>query len=308
MQQLGKIRKSDDLRIIWPHEAKDFTSWLAKAENLSQLSDAIEIDLSTKEQESSVGSFSVDLLCDIEGSDKKAIVENQLEETNHDHLGKIITYAAGKDAEIIVWVVKHARDEHRQAIDWLNAHTDENIGFFLVELELLKIGESPWAPQFNVIASPNDWQKNAKTELSPTKTLQLKLWQKFNDYAKSNHSFTKEFKTRKALPHHWTDLALGMSHTYISLTANTTKNVITAAIYISNNKDLFASLKKHKKDIEKIVGAPLKWDPIPDKKASCILASKPANIKKNKDWNKLFDWYMDKSIKLKQAFKKYAKV
>ncbi|MDI3537618.1 MAG: hypothetical protein PWP30_2100 [Eubacteriaceae bacterium] len=134
--QLGKIEKIDDLRCIWPHEAYDFSQWLAQDENLQLLSDTIGIDIVLEEIESSVGDFNVDLYAYEEGTKRKIIIENQLENTDHNHLGKIITYASGKEAEVIIWIVKRARDEHKNAIEWLNQHTDENIGFFLLEIEL----------------------------------------------------------------------------------------------------------------------------------------------------------------------------
>ncbi len=133
--QLGCMKKINDLRTVWPHEAYDFSKWLAQEENLSKLSDDIGIDIVLEELESSVGNFNVDLYAKEEGTGRKIIIENQLEDTNHDHLGKIITYASGKGAEVVIWIVKHAREEHRQAIEWLNQHTDENIGFFLVEIQ-----------------------------------------------------------------------------------------------------------------------------------------------------------------------------
>ena len=138
LPELGKIERIDDLRTIWKNEARDFTGWLAEDDNLALLSEAIGIDLELEERESSVGSFSVDLFASEEGTSRKVIIENQLEDTNHDHLGKVITYAAGKDASVVIWIVKRARDEHRQAVEWLNQHTDEDIGFFLVEIELWK--------------------------------------------------------------------------------------------------------------------------------------------------------------------------
>ena len=121
--KLGKIRRITDLRTVWQHEAKDFSKWLAQESNLALLSEAIGIDIVLEELESSVGSFNVDLYAVEEGTDRKIIIENQLEDTNHDHLGKLITYASGKGAEVIVWIVKRARDEHRQAIEWLNQNT-----------------------------------------------------------------------------------------------------------------------------------------------------------------------------------------
>ncbi|MGN0478700.1 MAG: DUF4268 domain-containing protein, partial [Hominenteromicrobium sp.] len=136
MNTLGKIEKINDLRSVWPHEAHDFSKWLSHEENLALLSDTIGIEISLAERESPVGGFHVDLFATETGTGRRIIIENQLEDTDHDHLGKIITYASGKDAEVIIWIVKRARDEHRQAIEWLNQHMDENIGFFLLEIEL----------------------------------------------------------------------------------------------------------------------------------------------------------------------------
>lgn len=106
---------------------------------------------------------------------------DQLEDTNHDHLGKVITYAAGKGAEVVIWVVAHARDEHRQAIEWLNQHTDNDFGFFLVEIELWAIGDSLPAPKFNVVEQPNEWAKAIKMSegLSETEQTKLAYWTKF---------------------------------------------------------------------------------------------------------------------------------
>ena len=170
--QLGKMKRITDLRTVWPHEANDFTKWLAEDANLEELGNAVGIDIDLEERESSVGSFSVDLFATETGSGRKIIIENQLEDTNHDHLGKLITYASGKGAEVVIWIVKRARDEHRQAIEWLNQHTDSNIGFFLVEIELWQINDSLLAPKFNVVEKPNDWAKEAKKNDSVSTTQQ----------------------------------------------------------------------------------------------------------------------------------------
>ena len=117
MAQLGRMKRVTDLRSVWPHEAHDFTKWLAEEENLKELSDSIGIDIDLEERESSVGNFNVDIFATESGTGRKIIIENQLEDTNHDHLGKIITYAAGKNASYVIWIVKHAREEHKAAIE-----------------------------------------------------------------------------------------------------------------------------------------------------------------------------------------------
>ena len=141
MAILDILKEISDLREVWPHEALDFTPWLAKEENMALLADAVGLDITVDEEESPVGDFSVDIFASETGTDRKIIIENQLEDTNHDHLGKLITYASGKSADIIIWVVKRAREEHKAAIEWLNNHTDDKISFFLCEIKLYRIGD-----------------------------------------------------------------------------------------------------------------------------------------------------------------------
>ena len=156
---LGRINQVE-LREAWPHEANDFTPWLA--EHITELGDALGLEIELQEQEASVGSFSLDLLARESVTDRTVIIENQLEPTNHDHLGKLLTYAGGSEANVIVWVAKNFRDEHRQAIDWLNQRTDDDTKFFGVAVELWKIGDSLPAPHFNVVSAPNEWQRETK--------------------------------------------------------------------------------------------------------------------------------------------------
>ena len=151
MAKLGKLEKVKDLRSVWKHEANDFTNWLAEEENLNTLGEEIGIDIELISTEAKTGSFSTDILASESNTNNKIIIENQLESTDHNHLGKIITYASGHDAKIIIWIVKDVREEHRQAIDWLNEHTDEEINIFLCKIELWKIGNSEIAPKFQIM-------------------------------------------------------------------------------------------------------------------------------------------------------------
>ncbi len=307
MIELGKIERITDLRTVWKHEARDFSKWLAKEENLKELSDTIEIDIDPEELESAVGSFSVDILATDQATGRKVIIENQLEDTNHDHLGKIITYASGKDAKVIIWIVKRARDEHRQAIEWLNQHTDEEIGFFLLEIELWKIGNSAPAPKFNIIARPNDWAKTVKSHqgLSEIKKVQLEFWKAFNDYAFAKTEFNSKFSKRKAQPQHWYDLSVGSSMYHISLTANTQKKRLGTSIYFSNGKEPFEKLKSHKVAIEAELGMELDWRE--GGKHCNMIALKTGDITKNiADWNKFYDWYIEMIFKLKEILNKYS--
>lgn len=303
-QNLSKLKKVD-LREVWGHEALGFTRWLSEEENLSLLSDELGIDIKLIQTEANVGRFNVDILAEESGSSHKIIIENQLEDTNHDHLGKIITYASGYDAKIIVWIVKDYREEHQKAIDWLNEHTDETIGFFLIKIELWQIGDSKPAPKFDVIISPNEWAKTIKTntasgELTNTKLQQLDFWNKFNSFI---HEKNSRIKLRKPYPQHWYDLSIGDSHVHISITANSRDNFISCEIYISRNKDLFFFLKEKSDLIEKEIGEKAEW----------INANVDSRIKIKKEVSDVFDsnqlenyftWFYEKILLFQKIFTK----
>ena len=301
--QLETLKKVD-LRKVWNHEANDFTTWLSEKENLALLSDEIGIDILLIETEASVGKFNVDILAEEENTGKKIVIENQLEITDHDHLGKTITYASGYDAEIIIWIVKDVRDEHKQAIDWLNEHTDEKINFFAIKMELWQIGNSPCAPKFNIISKPNDWAKAVKkststSNLTETKVLQLDFWNQFKEYAQNKSS---KLKLRKAYPQHWYDISIGNSKAYISLTANSQTNLIACEIYIPDSKDLFYELETNKNKIEEELQAELEWMALDGKKASRIKLSNDADINQKEKWDQYFDWLMITAEKFQTVF------
>lgn len=307
MINLGQLKEIKDLRKVWPHEALDFTPWLAEEDNLSLLSDAVGLEITVDETESSVGDFNVDIYATETGTDRKIIIENQLEDTNHDHLGKLITYASGKTADIVIWVVKRAREEHRAAIEWLNNHTDENIAFFLLEVKLFQIGDSDIAVKFEVIEKPNDWTKEIKRQTSSSPTLQARYdyWVAFNEYAFNNAVFAKAFNRRKASTDHWMSLSVGSSACHIDLSQVRKDNNITVEWYITDDKELYQKFYSHKADIESDMGMTLDWRELPDKKASRILVIHEADFDNKDKWPEQFEWTMDAAMKMKKAFKKY---
>ncbi len=302
---LGKLEKVD-LRKIWGNEEYDFSKWLSQEENLKELGNTIGIDIILEERESSVGKYSVDIYGKEDGTDRKVVIENQLEDSNHDHLGKIITYASGKDAKTIIWIVKRARDEHRQAIEWLNAHTDEDVGFFLLEIEVWKIGNSEPAPKFNVVSKPNDWGKNQKVNntLNKSQKIQGEFWQSFAEYGASNEKYSKEFNKRKALPQHWYDLPMGSSEYHLSLTCKTQANELGVEVYIENNKKLYDLFYESREQIEKETNLEYKWQRLDNKKASRIITSKKCDISKQENWEDYFEWLSNTALVTKLAFTK----
>ena len=257
---LGKITKAD-LRSVWKNEEYDFSAWLAEDDNLSLLSQEIGVDIRLIKKEAEVGKFSLDILAEEEATGRKIIIENQLEQTNHDHLGKIITYAAGYDAAIVIWIFQEIREEHRQAIDWLNEHTDENIAFFAIRLELWQIHDSPPAPKFTIISSPNEWAKvlkqaGNKNELTDTKLKQLDFWAKLKSYVQENKL---PVKLQTPAPQHWYNISIGVSEAHIAFTVNTRENVLACELYIAKDKELFAYLKEKSETIEQELGSKLEW-------------------------------------------------
>ena len=293
------MKRITDLRTVWPHEANDFTKWLAEESNLEELGNAVGIDIDLEERESSVGSFNVDLYATENGSGRKIIIENQLEDTNHDHLGKLITYASGKGAEVVIWIVKRARDEHRQAIEWLNQHTDSNIGFFLVEIELWQINDSLLAPKFNVVEKPNDWAKTIKSMegMSETDRLKLEFWQAFNAQMENNPSFQREFNLRKPQPCHWYDLSLGTSAYFINLNINTQKKKIDAGLYLREDKELFHKFQEQSEAFRQAVSKDVEFRDAG--KSSRILVYHSINVKDRTKWEEAANWMFETALKFK---------
>lgn len=306
-KNLSKLNKVE-LRDVWGHEAIDFTNWLALEPNLDALSEEIGIDIKFLQTEANVGKYSVDILAEGEASGKKIIIENQLEDTNHDHLGKIFTYASGYDAEIIIWIVKGVRDEHKKAIDWLNEHTDENISFFLIKIELWQIESSNPAPKFEIIASPNEWAKVIKTHpsnggLTDTKLQQLEFWNKFKDYVRENDT---RIRLQTPRPQHWYDLSMGSSDGHVALTINSRRNLIGCEIYISRDKELFNFLREQRKEIEKEIGEPIEW--VDAAVASRIKINKEVSgVFNQAEAEKYFSWLYEKTVLFQKVFGKYLK-
>lgn len=305
MTNLGTLKEITDLRSIWPHEALNFTPWVA--ENVDLLADAVGLDITVDETESSVGDFNVDIYASETGTDRKIIIENQLEDTDHDHLGKLITYASGKGADVLIWVVKHAREEHKAAVEWLNNHTDDKIGFFLCEIKLFQIGDSQIAPAFTVVERPNDWTKEIRKKASanPTQQQRLEYWQAFNDYAFSDANFSRIFNKRKPTTDHWMDFSIGSSACHIAVSQIQKRKAVDVELYINDDKELFKSLFAHKDEIEKNMEMELEWKELPERKASRILIEKTVDLDDRATWPEQFDYIMDTCIKMKRAFKRY---
>lgn len=297
--RLDKLIKIKDLREVWKNESADFTPWLSKEENLSLLGETIGIDITLEEKESNVGDFSVDIFAKEEGTGRNIIIENQLEDTNHDHLGKIITYASGKNAQIIIWIVRRARDEHRNAIEWLNNHTDDSLAFFLIEIELWKIGDSQPAAKFNIVEQPNEWLKTMKAQesMKPADKIKIAFWSAFKDYCLSLPSF--DFSLRKPSTNHWYNFAIGKGGFYIQLTADTQKKTISAGLLIKDDKDLYNLLKIKSSAIAEILGDKPDFSQA-TKESRMRIYMKSIDFKDDTLWHKYFEWFVEQLPKLRK--------
>lgn len=262
-----------DIRELWIHEQYDFSNWLSKEDNIKLLGDKVGFTLTNVNKEVYIGSYRCDLVATDETSGDKIIIENQLEATNHDHLGKIITYAAGLDAKSIIWIVQQAREEHRAAIEWLNNNTSKEIGFFLLEIHAYKIDNSRPAPMFKIIEKPNDFVKNSKNgykegEMTRSQSERLIFWTEMNKVLVERG---KPFNVRKASTDHWYDVALGTSQAHITISLISKNNFITIEVCINNNKELYDKLYALKDEIEEKLDIKLEWLRLDNKKACRIL-------------------------------------
>lgn len=296
MSSLGRLEKID-LRDIWRTEDLDFTPWLAQEENISLLADTLGLELEVEAQEKEVGPFRADILCKDIGNDSWVLIENQLERTDHRHLGQLITYAAGLKAVTIVWVAATFTEEHRAALDWLNTVTGDEFRFFALEVELWRIGDSPAAPKFNIISKPNEWSKTvgaatrrieAETA-TEAKRLQYAYWQSLHADMKG-HAF---LRLRKPSPKHWTDLSIGRTGCVLRATLNTREERIGVELYLSddNSEAYYSQLEAAKSEIEAELGLTPVWKPLPDKRACRIITYKyscPLNVEAR--WPEYRQW------------------
>ncbi len=300
--------KEVDIRKVWQHEQYDFSKWLASEENIQELGDTLCLSLTDIETEKFVGNYRCDILCKDEITGKVVLIENQLEPTNHDHLGKIITYASGLDASVVVWIVSSARDEHASAIEWLNKHMGDEISFFLIEVHAYTIGDSAPAPQFKIIEQPNDFSKNIKViahdgKMNESQGKRLEFWTMFNQVLEERGY---PFNKRKASTDHWYSVAVGLSQCHISIDLVNKEHKIRVSVWIPDNKELFDSLYQNKEAIEKLFGSQLIWDRLDNKKASFVCTYIDGlNFNKQENYNFLMNKIIDYVVKLKSAVKDF---
>jgi hypothetical protein len=307
MSSFGELKKVS-LREIWPHEAHDFTPWLA--ENVEELGIALGLELELVEREASVGDFSLDLLAKDLSTARTVIIENQLTATDHDHLGKLLTYAAGFEAYTVIWVSEVVRDEHRQAMEWLNQRTDAETAFFSVVVEVIQIDDSKPAFNFKPVVFPNEWQKSRKQK-SPSNPVSLR-GEKYRQYYQSLIDELRE-------KHRYSGAKLGQPQNWYSFSASGIRGILYSAVFaqggrvrtevyidqqdFDKNKALFDALFSHAGEIAEEYGTPIEWERLDGKRACRIAVYRDGSIDdSDSDLEEIHNWHIENLLKVKEVF------
>jgi len=306
---IGKLTKVP-LRGIWEHEAKDFSSWLA--DNIEVLSEKLDFSLSVVEKNKTVGSFFIDILAEDEQG-RLVIIENQLEQTNHDHLGKIVTYISSMDAKTGIWITSRPRAEHKKAIEWLNEVTPADVRFYLIKMEAVRIGKSAPAPLFTIVAKPEEEAKlrgEEKKKLARRHVLRKKFWTQLLTKAKRKTDLHANIS-----PGIYTWVGTGAGRVGLAYNYVITKKCGSCELYIDSgkgqlklNKKRFDRLHSHKREIERIFGDKLEWERLNDRRASrIVIRFKQAGLYDEEKWDRLQGKMIDGMIRLEKALRDYIK-
>ena len=310
-QSLGRLLPVD-LRTIWASEPAGFTPWLAKQENLAVLSETLGLDLELVTVEKEVGSFRADIVCRDIGTEALVLIENQLEQTDHDHLGKLLTYAAGLQAVTVVWLADRFRDEHRATLDWLNEITQEDARFFGLEIELWRIGDSPAAPKFSIVSMPNDWSRSVAqsarttdgTELSERSILRREYWTGLHE--RLNAAGEAVHGNRTPGRRSWMAYSVGRSGFSIVAAINMRDKFIRVELYIKGEdaEEYLDSLYAEKDEIERELGYELEWGDQQPSSRDCRVSNYLRNTdpRNKSDWARQHEWLVEHLNKMHQAF------
>lgn len=287
-----------ELRKRWKTENLDFTPWLAKEKNLSLLAETLNLDLELEKREVSVGEFQADILCRNTLDNSWVVIENQLEKTDHEHLGKLLTYAAGLDAATVVWIAKEFRDEHRAALDRQNEVTDERLRYFGVEIELWQIGNSSPAPKFNIVSKPNDWRRNVlyatSGDLTETQLQQIQYWTELSERMSEEDC---GIGTLNPVPNAHVFLAIGKSGIRLKVSISTQKKRLSVWLDMFDARATahFNLLAQDREEIDQEFGEPLEWNELPGKKSCQVSLHEGNNDPTSKaDWPKQHAWFAKK--------------
>ena len=303
---LGRLEHID-LRAHWEREDTDFTPWLAEEDNITLLGDTIGMELEVQEQEANVGPFRADILCRNTADNTFVLIENQLDRTDHGHLGQLMTYAAGLDAVTLVWVVKRFTEEHRAALDWLNRITHEDFRFFGLEIELWRIADSPMAPKFNLVAKPNNWSKTIKevaqgsrSKLSLRQQLLLEYWTSFAEFMTS---CTTVLKPPKPQARTYIHFGAGRSGSGLIAGMKLTEMSVFVETHNEAHPGWFHLLHADRDGIETELGFALDWEEKPENQKCSIRVHKEVDLHNRTEWEAHCGWMLDKLEAMRRVFR-----
>jgi hypothetical protein len=307
MQKIYDLQKIENIREILPREDSHFTPWIAN--NLYKINNLLGLDLELLEQEASCGRYRLDIKAKNQSDDSVAVIENQYEYTDHDHLGKLITYASGFDANYMIWITENYNEEHRAAIDWLNEISHENISFFLLQVEFVKINDSKdIASNFKIICKPNTWSKTIKERNSANTSEKGKelidFWTNLQGYAVDNHyQFTD--KLRRPYAKRWNILPINSPLAELNMNITLSKAFVN--LYIHESKELFEYLLSNKEEIESKLDFKLIWNESEGSKKFEILIENNNLNYKNDNIEVVYKWLLDKLDKMRNVFPEYVR-
>jgi hypothetical protein len=282
-----------DLRVGWTHEAGSFTPWLAHPENLALLGEALGLSLELEGTEVNVGPFRADLLCREREEDHLVLIENQLERTDHSHLGQILTYVAGLGVQTVIWIASAFTEEHRAALDWLNEATDARYHFFGVTLELWRIGASDPAPRFNVVVKPNDWSRTAARTVRAMAAGELsEIGRKRQAYWSGFQSDLRSRGSAFSLPQATAASTCAFSTGRPGLTRKAYRTQQSAGVFLrlhgDRAADRFEQVAGRRAEIEAAFGGTLDWQARDGGAAFWIVRALPCDPEDEADWPRQF--------------------
>lgn len=298
-----------DVRDHWAHEEREFTPWVAEQirdEGAPDLEDVLGLDLEVIELEKSVGKYNVDIFARIVEDGRGVIIENQLADSDHDHLGKAIAYAAGVDADIIIWIAPEFNDEHRDAVQWLNENSQEGVDLFAIRLEVWRIADSPPAVRLNLVEKPSEWKKKARRsegELGERDKRREEFWTAYRDRVEDAST---PLRPRQPYPKHYYSNPIGLSGYHISYYVDEDENELGLELIIEDSAEAYEELSDQAEEIEDELGWDVYWGDLRETRAGNMRSElgvrRDANIEDKDKWDKYFDWMLEMGERFHEVF------
>ena len=304
-----KISRLDyvNIREIWQQEAADFTTWLA--DNIDYLNDKLGFNLNVLETEKKVGSFNVDIFCEDEHGNS-VIIENQLERTDHSHLGQILTYAVGVDAKTVIWISPEPRREHVEVIEWLNEVTPVDMSWYILKIEAVRIGDFPVAPLFSLIAWPSQEGKETgmvKKDMAERHLKRIQFWEGLLPVLNEKTSLYRNISPSRD---NWLAAGSGVSGVNYSIVIRMNSAAIRLAIAKDKsrelNKRIFDYLYDKKDEIEQAIGDEINWRRMDNQISSTIeFDIDCCGLNDESTWEKGYEVIADTLVKWEDTFRPY---